>query len=67
MGKKILKKKQGFRFVLEVKEEDLILPWSHIKAKVWKTFRAQVDGLRPKIEKVHLEDGEREYKFECHS
>ena len=57
----------GFRFTLIVKEEDLNLPWSHIRAKLNKTFNAQVDGLWDKIQDIHLKDGDREYEIECHS
>ena len=62
-----MSKKEGFRFTLIVSEKDLTLPWSHIRAKLNKTFSAEVDGLWTKIQDVNLRDGDREYEKECHS
>jgi hypothetical protein len=44
----------------------LILPWSHQRAKLWRTFRFQVDGIKDKV-RDYRNGGDSEYEIECHS
>lgn len=61
------KKNKDFHFTLIVEEADLTLPWSHVRAKLWKTFNHSIDGLKTVIDDINIRDGKRTVEKVCHS